>query len=171
MDPSTLFPNLLPADARARGAQLGRSTHQRWAVLAAMTVIFVRAAAATIAFGQQANPELVHLAANQTPGALQAGSNMEGKEVRFGIAASGLWATATTAASSGSVTPARRIGIVHRVACAYGVDPTLRGLFGVSARASTACRSSRLAVFIAGLMTRSGARPRTRSRSPSCWSP
>jgi K+-transporting ATPase ATPase A chain len=86
-------------------------------VLAAMTVIFVGAAVATNAFGQQANPELVRLAANQTPGALQAGSNMEGKEVRFGIAASGLWAPAMTAASNASVTPAPRIGIVHRVAC------------------------------------------------------
>ena len=51
----------------------------------------------------QGNPALAALHVDQTPSALQAGGNMEGKEVRFGIANSALWAVATTDASNGSV--------------------------------------------------------------------
>ncbi|MGH8645053.1 MAG: potassium-transporting ATPase subunit KdpA, partial [Gammaproteobacteria bacterium] len=76
---------------------------QGWAVLAAMTILFVGGAVAVASFEQQGNPELARLGADQTATALQAGGNMEGKEVRFGIAASSLWAAATTAASNGSV--------------------------------------------------------------------
>jgi potassium-transporting ATPase potassium-binding subunit len=54
-------------------------------------------------FEQQGNPGLARLGADQSASAVQAGGNMEGKEVRFGIAASSLWAAATTAASNGSV--------------------------------------------------------------------
>jgi K+-transporting ATPase ATPase A chain len=52
---------------------------------------------------QQPNKAFVDLPVDQTAGELQPGGNMEGKEVRHGIAASALWATATTAASNGSV--------------------------------------------------------------------
>lgn len=52
---------------------------------------------------QMGNPLLTPLNIDQTPSALQPGGNMEGKEVRFGIASSTIWATATTAASNGSV--------------------------------------------------------------------
>jgi K+-transporting ATPase ATPase A chain len=51
----------------------------------------------------QGNPAFAALNVDQAPSALQAGGNMEGKEVRFGIANSTLWATATTDASNGSV--------------------------------------------------------------------
>jgi len=76
---------------------------QGWAILAAMTAIFTVAAIATMTFEQQGNPRLAQLGVDQTASALQPGGNMEGKESRFGIAASALWATATTAASNGSV--------------------------------------------------------------------
>ena len=78
-------------------------TRQGWAVLAAMTVIFVSAAIAEINFEQQGNLRLAKLGVEQTPSVLQGGGNMEGKEIRYGIGTSALWAVATTAASSGSV--------------------------------------------------------------------
>src|SRR4029079_5482406 len=52
----------------------------------------------------QGNPRLAELGVDQVASAVQPGGNMEGKEVRFGISNSALWATATTAASNGSVT-------------------------------------------------------------------
>ncbi len=76
---------------------------QGWAVFAAMALIFVVAAVAAITFEQQGNPLLTPLGVDQQPSDLQAGGNMEGKETRFGIAASGLLAAITTAASCGAV--------------------------------------------------------------------
>jgi K+-transporting ATPase ATPase A chain len=78
-------------------------TRQGWAVLAAMTVIFVGATVATMSFEQQGNPLHAKLGADQAASALQSGGNMEGKETRYGIGASALWAVATTSASNGSV--------------------------------------------------------------------
>jgi K+-transporting ATPase ATPase A chain len=78
-------------------------TRQGWAVLAAMTVIFVGAAVADMHFEQQGNPLLARLGADQAASAQQSGGNMEGKETRNGIGASALWAVATTSASNGSV--------------------------------------------------------------------
>jgi K+-transporting ATPase ATPase A chain len=78
-------------------------TRQGWAVLAAMTVIFVALLALCTWAEYQGNPRIAALGVDVTPSAEQAGGNMEGKEARFGIARSALWATATTAASNGSV--------------------------------------------------------------------
>jgi K+-transporting ATPase ATPase A chain len=78
-------------------------TRQGWAVLGAMTVIFVFFLTLCVWSEQRGTPQLAALGADQTASSLQAGGNMEGKEVRFGIANSALWATATTAASNGSV--------------------------------------------------------------------
>jgi K+-transporting ATPase ATPase A chain len=76
---------------------------QGLALLAAMTAVFVALLLPCFAAEQVGNPRLADLGADQAASALQAGGNMEGKEVRFGIANSALWATATTAASNGSV--------------------------------------------------------------------
>jgi K+-transporting ATPase ATPase A chain len=76
---------------------------QGWAVFAAMFVLFIVFAVAAIAFEQQGNPRLATLGVDQLVSPTQAGGNMEGKEVRFGIAASGLFAAITTAASCGAV--------------------------------------------------------------------
>ena len=54
-------------------------------------------------YEQNGNPALTALGVDQTASATQSGGNMEGKEIRFGIANSALWATATTSASNGSV--------------------------------------------------------------------
>jgi len=76
---------------------------QGWAVLLAMTVLFVACVIPVTHFEQQGNPVLSSLGADQTASATQAGGNMEGKEVRFGINASTLFAAITTAASCGAV--------------------------------------------------------------------
>jgi K+-transporting ATPase ATPase A chain len=78
-------------------------TRQGWAVLAAMLVILVPLTFAGYAAEQAGNPLLDAQSVDQVAGELQNGGNMEGKEVRFGIANSTLWAAATTAASNGSV--------------------------------------------------------------------
>ena len=83
--------------------QMVRDTRQGWAVLAAMFVLFVPATIGVIVAEQAGNPVLTSLGADQAVSDTQAGGNMEGKDVRFGIANSGLWASATTAASNGSV--------------------------------------------------------------------
>jgi potassium-transporting ATPase potassium-binding subunit len=84
------------------GVMVG-DTRQGWAVLAAMTLIFVPLLALCVGAEQSGNPAFTRLDIDQTASDMQAGGNMEGKEVRFGIANSALWATATTAASNGSV--------------------------------------------------------------------
>ncbi|MEO8459832.1 MAG: potassium-transporting ATPase subunit KdpA, partial [Dokdonella sp.] len=76
---------------------------QGWALLATMLVIFVPLLFACTTAEQDGNPALTALSVDQHASSMQAGGNMEGKEVRLGIVNSTLWATATTAASNGSV--------------------------------------------------------------------
>jgi K+-transporting ATPase ATPase A chain len=76
---------------------------QGWAVLGAMVAIFVVLLAVCYWAEQAGNPRLTGLGVDQAASAMQPGGNMEGKETRFGIANSALWATSTTAASNGSV--------------------------------------------------------------------
>jgi K+-transporting ATPase ATPase A chain len=76
---------------------------QGWALLIAMLVIFVPLLLACTAAEQAGNPAIASLSVDQQASVLQSGGNMEGKETRFGIVNSTLWATATTAASNGSV--------------------------------------------------------------------
>ncbi len=84
------------------GVMVG-DTRQGWAILAAMTLIFVSLVFVTVPAEQNGNPNFASLNIDQTASEIQAGGNMEGKEARFGIANSALWAVATTAASNGSV--------------------------------------------------------------------
>jgi K+-transporting ATPase ATPase A chain len=134
------------------GAMVG-DTRQGWALLAAMTVIFVACLALCVPSEQAGNPRLAALGVDQAASALQSGGNMEGKEVRFGIARSALWATATTAASNGSVnsmhdsfTPLG--GLVPMFLMQLGevvYGGVGSGLYGMLAFAI-------VAVFVAGLM-------------------
>lgn len=78
-------------------------TRQGWAILAAMSLVFVALIFVTVPAEQSGNPALASLGIDQTASISQSGGNMEGKETRFGIANSALWAVATTAASNGSV--------------------------------------------------------------------
>jgi potassium-transporting ATPase potassium-binding subunit len=94
---------LLPAAVCYTFGRMVGDTRQGWALLAAMTIIFIPLLAVTEGFEQAGNPLLKPLGVDQAASEVQPGGNMEGKEVRNGIADSALWATATTATSNGSV--------------------------------------------------------------------
>jgi K+-transporting ATPase ATPase A chain len=94
---------LIPAALCYTFGRMVGDTRQGWAVLAAMTLIFVPLLVLCVESEQSGNPAFTRLGIDQAASAIQAGGNMEGKEVRFGIANSALWATATTSASNGSV--------------------------------------------------------------------
>jgi potassium-transporting ATPase potassium-binding subunit len=94
---------LIPAGlCFALGRMVG-DIRQGWAVLGAMTILFVAMTALVMFAEQQAHPGLAALGIDQTMSAMQSGGNMEGKETRFGISASALFAAITTAASCGAV--------------------------------------------------------------------
>jgi K+-transporting ATPase ATPase A chain len=78
-------------------------TRQGWALLAAMTIVLLVLLGISIWAELKGNPILSNLGVNQQVNDIQPGGNMEGKEVRFGIINSAMWATMTTAASNGSV--------------------------------------------------------------------
>jgi potassium-transporting ATPase potassium-binding subunit len=83
---------------------LGRMTGSQahgWAVWAAMAILFL--AGVTVAYWAEARGNPLLAGTNQQATALQSGGNMEGKEVRFGIANTALWATVTTDASCGAI--------------------------------------------------------------------
>jgi K+-transporting ATPase ATPase A chain len=80
-----------------------KDTRQGWALLATMTVIFVAFLALCAWAEQSGNPLLTKMGLDPAATETQPGGNMEGKEVRLGVVNSALWATATTAASNGSV--------------------------------------------------------------------
>ncbi|MFF7060272.1 potassium-transporting ATPase subunit KdpA [Achromobacter spanius] len=129
------------------------SRRQGIAILAAMTVLFAVFALTTAYFEQQPNPMAAQAGADSALSALTPGGNMEGKESRFGIAATSLFAIITTAASCGAVN-----GMHDSFSAMGGLPPMLQmqlgevvyggvgsGLYGMLAFAV-------LAVFIAGLM-------------------
>jgi len=84
------------------GVMVG-DTRQGWAILAAMTIILVAFLALSVWAEQGGNPAFTAMGVDQAQTNINPGGNMEGKEVRFGIANSALWATVTTSASNGSV--------------------------------------------------------------------
>jgi K+-transporting ATPase ATPase A chain len=84
------------------GRMLG-DRRQGWALLAAMMAILIPLLGVCLVSEQSGNISFRQMNVDQSAGALQSGGNMEGKEVRFGIANSALWAVVTTAASNGSV--------------------------------------------------------------------
>jgi K+-transporting ATPase ATPase A chain len=144
---------LIPAALCYTFGKMVGDTRQGWAVLAAMTVIFIVFLAGAYAAEAAGNPRLAALGADQSNTNLNPGGNMEGKEVRFGVANSALWATATTAASNGSVdsmhdsfTPLG--GLVPLVMMHFGevvFGGVGSGLYGMLAFVI-------VAVFVAGLM-------------------
>ena len=136
----------------AFGIEVG-DKRQGWAVLAAMTLMFVVAVIAITPAEQAGNPLIAAQGVDQSATSTQAGGNMEGKETRFGINATSLFAVITTAASCGAVngmhdslTPIG--GMVPMVMMQLGevvFGGVGTGLYGMLVFAI-------LAVFIAGLM-------------------
>ncbi len=94
---------LIPAALCLTFGRMVGDPRQGWALLAAMTVIFVPLLLTAGWAESAAVPAWAALGIDQRAQDLQPGGNMEGKEVRFGVADSALWAAATTAASNGSV--------------------------------------------------------------------
>jgi K+-transporting ATPase ATPase A chain len=78
-------------------------TRQGWSLFAAMSVVFLAGVFLCYAAEQSGNPLMARLGIETVPTSTQPGGNMEGKEVRFGVASSALFAVATTAASCGAV--------------------------------------------------------------------
>jgi K+-transporting ATPase ATPase A chain len=83
--------------------QMAGDRRQGWALFSAMGLLFLVAVVVATWSEQRGNPQFSAIGINQTASATQSGGNMEGKEVRFGIVNSAIWATATTDASNGSV--------------------------------------------------------------------
>jgi len=94
---------LIPAALCYTFGVMVKDRKQGWAILAAMFIIFLPCLWFAIQIEQQGNPLLDKLGIDQRASDFQPGGNMEGKEARFGIANSGLWAVLTTAVANGSV--------------------------------------------------------------------
>ncbi|MCL2725326.1 MAG: potassium-transporting ATPase subunit KdpA [Polyangiaceae bacterium] len=93
----------IPSALCSTFGKMVKDVRQGWAILAAMTAIFVPMLVLCTWAEQAGNPAFAGLSIDSVPSLLSAGGNMEGKEVRFGISASTLFATVTTAASCGAV--------------------------------------------------------------------
>jgi len=134
------------------GRMVGDS-RQGWAVLGAMTVIFVVMAVIATWAEQQGNPAIAALGVDQTHSALQAGGNMEGKETRFGIAASALFTAITTATSCGAVNTAHdSLTPLGGLVPLFLIQLSELAPGGVGSGLYTVLLFAVLGVFIAGLM-------------------
>ncbi len=94
---------LIPAALCYTFGKMIGDTRQGWALLAAMTIMFVALLVSAYALEAPGNPVLTKAGVDQVATATNPGGSMEGKEVRFGVPNSVLWAVATTSASNGSV--------------------------------------------------------------------
>ncbi len=144
---------LIPAALCFTFGRVVGDQRQGWAILAAMTVMFVVAVVVLTPAEQAGNPLLSPLGVDQAASAMQSGGNMEGKDVRFGINASSLFAAITTAASCGAV-----IAMHDSLTPLGGMVPMVLMQLGevVFGGVGTGLYSmlifAVLAVFIAGLM-------------------
>lgn len=138
---------LIPAALTYTFGKMVGDARQGWALLAAMVAVFVPLLLLCTYAELAPNPQLAALGIDQAAG------NLEGKEARFGVVASALWATATTAASNGSVnamhdsfTPLGGLATTWLMQLGEvifgGVGSGLYGLFMFAV----------VAVFVAGLM-------------------
>ena len=149
----TLSILLIPAALCYTFGKMVGDTRQGWAILAVMTIIFVGLLAVTVWAEQAGNPAIASLGVDIKQSNINPGGNMEGKEERFGVASSALWATATTAASNGSVNSMHDsnmplggmipMWLIHLGEVIYGGVGS--GLYGMLAFVI-------VAVFVAGLM-------------------
>jgi len=144
---------LIPGALTYTFGKMVRDTRQGWALFAAMTVLFLAGVVTAYYFEQKGTPMLAKAGIEQVVTDTQPGGNMEGKETRFGIANSALFATVTTDASCGAVnsmhdsfTPLGGLVPLFNIELGEVVFGGVgAGLYGMLMFAI-------LAVFIAGLM-------------------
>ncbi len=129
------------------------NTRQGWVLWIVSAILFVIGLSVVISAEQVGNPLLTQAGANQQVSATQAGGNMEGKEVRYGITISGLQEETTTATSTGTVmsfhdsyTPLGGLVLITNIALGEMI------FGGVGAGLYTMLMFAIIAVFIAGLM-------------------
>jgi potassium-transporting ATPase potassium-binding subunit len=144
---------MIPAALCYTFGKMVGDTRQGWAILATMTIIFVALLSVTVWAEGTGNPSIASLGVDVKQSAINPGGNMEGKDVRFGVTNSALWATATTAASNGSVNSMHDsnmplggmipMWLIHLGEVIYGGVGS--GLYGMLAFVI-------VAVFVAGLM-------------------
>jgi K+-transporting ATPase ATPase A chain len=148
-----LFILLIPAALTATFGRMVGNRRQGWALYAAMLAVFVIGVGVTYAAEQDGSPAEQAAGLSVAAGDGTTGGNLEGKEQRFGIANSALWATATTAASNGSVDSAHEaytgiggaVPLVNMLSGEVVFGGVGSGLYGMLLFVL-------LAVFIAGLM-------------------
>ena len=144
---------LIPAGLAYTFGQMVRDTRQGWALFAAMSVMFLIGVFVAYGYEQQGNPIIGGMGVQTEMTATQPGGNMEGKETRFGITQSALFATVTTDASCGAVnsmhdsyTPLGGLVPLFNIQTGEVIFGGVgAGLYGILLYAM-------LAVFIAGLM-------------------
>ncbi|MCU1260795.1 MAG: kdpA [Bryobacterales bacterium] len=144
---------VIPAGLTYTFGKMVRDTRQGWAIFAACSVMFLAGVFIAYPAEQAGNPILAHHGIRSSPTAGQPGGNMEGKEVRFGIASSALFAVITTDASCGAVngmhdsyTPLGGLVPLFNIETGEVIfGGTGAGMYGILLYAI-------LAVFIAGLM-------------------
>lgn len=148
-----LYIFIIPAGLTYTFGKMVKDTRQGWALFAAMSILFFAGVAVTYPAEASGNPNIARLGVQTEPTATQSGGNMEGKEVRFGIANSALFTVITTDASCGAVNNAHDSltplgGLIPLVNIELGeviFGGVGSGLYGILLFAI-------LAVFIAGLM-------------------
>jgi len=149
----SLFILLISAGLVYTFGKMVGDTRQAWAIYATMSLLFLAGVFVCYPAEQAGNPILSRLGIQARASAAQPGGNMEGKEVRFGIAPSAIWAVATTDASNGSVnsmhdsyTPIGGLVPLFNIETAEVIFGGVgAGLYGMLLYAI-------IAVFIAGLM-------------------
>jgi K+-transporting ATPase ATPase A chain len=149
----TLAILLIPASLCYTFGKMVGDTRQGWLLLGVMTTIFIVMLSVCVWSEQSGNPVLTKIGVDQTASTIQSGGNMEGKEVRFGVANSVLWSVVSTSVSNGSVnsmldsyTPIG--GLIPMVNIELGevvYGGVGSGLYGMLAFVI-------IAVFVAGLM-------------------
>jgi K+-transporting ATPase ATPase A chain len=144
---------LLPAGLTYTFGKMVNDTRQGWAIFAAMSVLFLAGVFSTYSAEQRGNPILARYGVQTAATAAQPGGNMEGKETRFGIAGSALFATITTDASCGAVNGAHDSLLPLSGLVVLFNMMTGEVIFGgVGAGLYGMLLFAILAVFIAGLM-------------------
>jgi K+-transporting ATPase ATPase A chain len=144
---------IIPAGLTYTFGKMVGDTRQGWALFAAMALMFLVGVFIVYHYEQQGNPIISNLGLTSAPTATQSGGNMEGKEVRFGIPGSALFATVTTNASCGAInswhdsfTPLAGLVVLFNIMTGEVIFGGVgSGLYGMLLYAI-------VAVFIAGLM-------------------